>query len=482
MKTARCLGVYVGHDEISSNKKNWIDKKGNIEGLLNSWKHRKLSIFGKVTIIKTLALSKLSYMALNFVTPDIIFKDLDKLFYNFLWYKRERIKRNTLIGNLANGGIQMMDVESHFNALKASWVAKIINHESSSLHIGKAIINNFAKDKLLLKMNSTDITYLDEIPPFYKQVLVGYFKSDTSRKPETQKEILNEVIWGNKHIRRQVRKIDNTFMFNNWISKDIIYIKDLKFTNGKLDEIFIYNKITDKRNILCEIYTLNKALHKYKDIIGTIIPKLYINKKNDIIPKESKYYYKKIVTHKIQKPSYKLIKETFPNINEEEIMQTNILKVKCIKDKQIAEFNYKVINNILICNTYLSKWLPGIEETCIVCKRDSNLIHMVYECINVKKTWISIGKMFNINIGIKEIILGLHEDLSINYCICIMQFFIYKFWLLCIKNIEKYSPNNFKHFLINEIKFRICVMKHMKEKRNVENMKLIEKCIIDIKL
>jgi hypothetical protein len=125
-----------------------------------------LSIFGKVTIIKTLALSKLSYMALNSVTPDIIFKDIDKLFYNFLWYKRERIKRNTLIGNLANGGVQMMDVESHFNALKASWVAKIINHESSSLHIGKAIINNFAKDKLLLKMNSTDITYLDEIPPF----------------------------------------------------------------------------------------------------------------------------------------------------------------------------------------------------------------------------------------------------------------------------------------------------------------------------
>ena len=44
-----------------------------------------------------------------------------ELFFEFLLTERERIKRNTLIGPICNGGIKIVDTESKIIALKASW-------------------------------------------------------------------------------------------------------------------------------------------------------------------------------------------------------------------------------------------------------------------------------------------------------------------------------------------------------------------------
>ena len=48
---------------------NFDSKIEDIEKLLNCWINRTLTVYGKITVIKTLALSKLSHLAL--VLPDI---------------------------------------------------------------------------------------------------------------------------------------------------------------------------------------------------------------------------------------------------------------------------------------------------------------------------------------------------------------------------------------------------------------------------
>lgn len=61
--------------------------------------------------------------------------------------KRNRIKINTLINNVAKGGIGIIDVESKFYAAKASWISRIINVENiiyrklSSILQHDAVIN-----------------------------------------------------------------------------------------------------------------------------------------------------------------------------------------------------------------------------------------------------------------------------------------------------------------------------------------------------
>lgn len=112
-------------------EKNWISKLENLEKILSVWKKRNLTIFGKCTIINTLAISKILYNAFILQNPKVdFFKSVSKLIYNFLWKKRDRIKRNTLIGNIEKGGIGIIDVESKFNAAKASWISRIVNVDS----------------------------------------------------------------------------------------------------------------------------------------------------------------------------------------------------------------------------------------------------------------------------------------------------------------------------------------------------------------
>lgn len=96
-------------------------------------KKRNLTIFGKCTIINTLAISKILYNANILQNPDVeFFKNVSKLIYNFLWKKRDRIKRNTLIGKIEQGGIEIIDVESKFYAAKASWLERIVNPECTT--------------------------------------------------------------------------------------------------------------------------------------------------------------------------------------------------------------------------------------------------------------------------------------------------------------------------------------------------------------
>ena len=56
----KSLGIYIGHDRVECYNKNWMKTYREMEKLSESWKRRKLSIFGKCTIISTLALSKLT--------------------------------------------------------------------------------------------------------------------------------------------------------------------------------------------------------------------------------------------------------------------------------------------------------------------------------------------------------------------------------------------------------------------------------------
>ena len=49
------------------------------------------------------------------------------MLYQFLWGKRDKIKRNVMINSYENGGVKMIDIESHFHALKAAWIPRIYN-------------------------------------------------------------------------------------------------------------------------------------------------------------------------------------------------------------------------------------------------------------------------------------------------------------------------------------------------------------------
>ena len=123
----KCLGIYIGHNKEECYVNNWMKIYHQIEKLFESWKRRKLTIFGKCCIINSLAISKLIYKASILPIPsEEYIKKITRLICNFVWEKTERIKRNTIIGRIEEGGIGLVDIETKLKALKAAWVSIIM--------------------------------------------------------------------------------------------------------------------------------------------------------------------------------------------------------------------------------------------------------------------------------------------------------------------------------------------------------------------
>ena len=99
---------------------NSIDIIKIVEGVCKQWSKRKLTLIGRITIIKSLALARFIHLLLALPTPlDDFLKNLERIFYNFLWNgSPDRIKRTIIVKNLKAGGLRMVNISEFINALK----------------------------------------------------------------------------------------------------------------------------------------------------------------------------------------------------------------------------------------------------------------------------------------------------------------------------------------------------------------------------
>ena len=81
---------------------------------------RHLTIFSKIIVVKTLALSQIIYSATNTHIPDYVIPRLNTIVYIFLWENKERIKRKTLIGKFEDGAVEIIHINSYFMAIKVT--------------------------------------------------------------------------------------------------------------------------------------------------------------------------------------------------------------------------------------------------------------------------------------------------------------------------------------------------------------------------
>ena len=86
------LGVHIAGNQLSCDTKNWYSDFEKIEKLLNQSKKQKITIFGKISVIKALVLPKISSVAQCLPVPDDVVKRVNTLFYDFIWGKFEGVK------------------------------------------------------------------------------------------------------------------------------------------------------------------------------------------------------------------------------------------------------------------------------------------------------------------------------------------------------------------------------------------------------
>ena len=139
-------------------------------------------------------------------------------------------KRATLIGSYEQGGLNMIDIPSFFNALKIKWISRFLN-EGSSLWfiIFRYFMKKFGGEFILYcNMSKRSCKILGQCPGFYQEILSAYF--DFRSLDSKYKDKSETIVWNNESVTVDGKTVfvAEFFMAGLW------YISDLFDREGKL--------------------------------------------------------------------------------------------------------------------------------------------------------------------------------------------------------------------------------------------------------
>jgi hypothetical protein len=361
----KSLGIYFGLDKVAIQKLNWESKLDKLRRLLSVWRKRELTLYGKVVILKAIALSQLLYNMSVIETPNEILKEIETEMYSFIWKgKRDKIKRVCLINDHSEGGLKIPDIRLKLDALKATWVKRL---SSSNFARWKLIplyyLEKFGNNMLIFKMSydkETLFPFLNNshISEFYKHIVKSWHTSHVvCNPPETLMEIKNEYIWGNRYILSK----NSTLYMKHWIDSDILCIGDICNTNGFIRADLLKAKFKNPNA---------NSIHEYKTILDSI-PKAWrdhIKKSEDLHWEKGNYFLKwngqMYTLQELNKVNCKLVysfnvkqkaTKAYTEIVWNRLFQKEIdwntiwidQTIKLTNHMKIAEFNFKILHCIL---------------------------------------------------------------------------------------------------------------------------------------
>lgn len=85
-------------------------------------------------------------------------------------------------------------------------------------------------------------------------------------------------------------------------------------------------------------------------------------------------------------------------------------KIVLLHDKKISEFNYKLLNNLLSNNYFVSKIDKSCDCMCKICtEKVENSHHLIFECVNVQHTWKIVSNLLGFDVKWKHIVIGFYS-------------------------------------------------------------------------
>ena len=131
-KPIKALGVYYSYDTRLLHEKNFIERLDSVKKLVNLWSSRGLTIYGKVTVMKSLIISKFVYILSLLPAPTEIIQELHSILFKFLWKGTDKVTRLSTINEYENGGLTMIDLESMIKSLLLAWLKRIFRENDGA--------------------------------------------------------------------------------------------------------------------------------------------------------------------------------------------------------------------------------------------------------------------------------------------------------------------------------------------------------------
>ena len=374
----------------------------SLKKLLSNWTYRYMTPYGKVTILRSLALSKLSHIALVIPNPSkTMIKHLETTMYNFLWNnKSEKVCRNDakLPENL--GGLNVPNVENFWTAFKFSWVRRMLHTKSfwpqliqhqinvqlgyeislpEILELGPSLIeaigknmkNKFWKETFqsittvtnaylyryperftrssfwynpLIKRNNK-IIKLNDFPEISKKVCcVGDFLCPHTNTLMTYQCFLNKY---SIHISED-RYIDIRYIIQ-------LALQKIGFPFNKIDTICYPN-----RPLIIEISAMTmKGCAKYSQLLN----------------------YKSNISNKVYRRDERWHQELQLIYSTNFWEKTRILCASMLYENPVKWLQYQIIRNSLQTNYIVSHFKASVSPLCTFCQsNDEKISHLFWLC------------------------------------------------------------------------------------------------------
>ena len=428
-KEFKLLGIYIRND-LRNNDERMEGYITDISKLLNNWRNRYLSPYGKITVIKSIALPKITHIAL--ITPELdqnYAKKLEVMFFKFLWNnKQDKISREACKMPYAKGGLNMISVQEFWNSLKVSWLRRVaLSPDTTWINIlrnGLSLHNYKPED--LVKIGNAELRKLSSYITnmFWKNVLISaavVLENVQYKYPELFS--LNNVC-GNSLFTIGKFPIPSKLLGND----SYVQIADFLDENNQILSRESFQRLTGIKLNFLDFHNIKNAIENGASKVGIRLGAV----ENFSRPRPTLTFSILIKKDRGCQTFYRILmgKKVCHNQNNFEGKWHNelnrILDVKTW-DKilsGIGKINFhndlkwlqlRITRRILHTNVILSKYNANILNSCDFCSKDTETIsHFFFTCQKVQGLYSDFGKLLldhNIvlNIDIKSAIFGFYN-------------------------------------------------------------------------
>ena len=412
----KILGIFFSlYEDARFLSENIEGKIKSLEKLCNLWFKRRLTIIGKILILKVFGISLFVNVIQSIGITDENLTKINHILFNFIWKSKNsaqrvihKVKWSVLCNHRSNGGLEMIDLKCFQSSFLLSWAQQLLHGEDAGWKqlawealkkVGsKAAFKSTVKSKYFKGLHLINNL-------FWKEVLCVFLDYNSY---EDMHEITTEApLFNNADITFK----NKSLFFPHCIKKGIVYVKDM-FMDRNLISYGTFKNIYDRADAFLVYNCIFNALKPHRNAITFVSNPIHCI-----------LYFKDIELSSIaRKQFYVLIKASEIPITEKmwsrklgsdfnKLCWT--LPFQATKETRLQALQWKILMNIFPTAIVLQRMKVRNSDLCIHCDIPETIEHFFFHCAKLDRFWHYVENIISglvskrISLTWKDAILGI---------------------------------------------------------------------------
>ena len=430
----KILGIHLSATPSEINK-NFEDKIEEIESLLNRWTFRNMTVYGRIRVVKSLALSKITHLVQIIPNPPApMILQLQRIINNFVWKgsKQKKVVINKDKAELPEnkGGLAVPNLQIFWDALKLAWLPRLFQTDDNTTW------KRLAMSKLshALKIPGLTVTRLlqegpESIAKAASSISNPFWQAVLKRLPQLERTFYNNslkcvgerVIWDNLDFQIEGKPLKRNFnnriftrsfnLISDFISPETKVLMSEKEVKALLGERLIpgWNRVVGSLTT----YLTSKDLTWHSVDQSETGPKHLGWSRMVSECFKAKKFYSLLMTRPPDYPRNSSEKTwldaglTTYNQKRWDSLYRNQAKLRCGLRVKYEEF--RILWGRQELNHYKSRYASlqgGNSTACSYCNQDIETeMHLYVDCPITQCFWVAARRWFNNYIGVAPTIV-----------------------------------------------------------------------------